>query len=64
MHSWREPFDRIVALANAQGIPVMTPMMGEAVSLHDAKGSRRWWDEPDRVEETVQVKGDPAAEPL
>ena len=66
MHSWREPFDRIVALGNMRGIPVMTPLMGEPVSMHATTGSRRWWDELDRVKETaqVQIKGDPAAEQL
>ena len=64
MHSWREPFDRIAALGNARGIPVITPLMGEPVGIHDTKGGRRWWEDPDRVKETtqVQVKGDPAAE--
>lgn len=64
MHSWREPFDRIAALGNAQGIPVITPLMGEPASMHDTTGGRRWWEDPDRVKETaqVQVKGDRAAE--
>lgn len=48
MHSWREPFDRIVALGNVQGIPVITPLMGESVSKHDTTGGRRWWEDPDR----------------
>lgn len=66
MHAWREPFDRIVALGNVQGVPVITPMMGEAVNLHATTVGRRWWDEPDRVKETaqVQIKGDSAAEQL
>jgi L-ascorbate metabolism protein UlaG (beta-lactamase superfamily) len=66
MHSWREPFDRIVALGNVQGIPVITPLMGEPVSMHDTTGGRRWWEVPDRVKEAaqVQVKGQPAAEQL
>ena len=66
MHSWREPFDRIVALGAAQGIPVMTPLMGEPVSVHDTKSVRRWWGEVDRGKETeqVQVKGQAVAEQL
>jgi len=43
MHSWREPFDRIAALGNVQGIPVITPLMGEPVSMHDTTVGRRWW---------------------
>ncbi len=66
MHSWREPFDRIAALGNARGIPVITPLMGEPVSMHGITNGRRWWEDPDRVKETelVQVKGQPAAEQL
>lgn len=62
MHSWREPFDRIVSLGNARGIPVITPLMGEPVSTHLTAGGRHWWDDPDRFKETerVQVKGPPA----
>jgi L-ascorbate metabolism protein UlaG (beta-lactamase superfamily) len=63
MHSWHEPLDRIVALGNAHGIPVVTPLMGEPVSMHDT-GGRSWWEDPDRVKEAVQVqvKGQLAAE--
>jgi hypothetical protein len=43
MHSWREPFDRIAALGKVQGIPVITPLMDEPVSMHDTTGGRRWW---------------------
>jgi len=66
MHSWHEPFDRIVALGNAQDIPVVTPLMGEPVSMHDTTGGRRWWVDPNRVNEAaqVQVKGQLAAEQL
>ena len=59
MHSWHEPFDRIVALGNAQGIPVMTPLMGEPVSMHYTKISQRWWGDVDRANKPslVHVKG-------
>lgn len=62
MHSWQEPFDRIVALGNDHGIPVMTPLMGEPVSMHSAKNRQRWWVDVDREKEIeqVQVKGQPA----
>jgi len=44
MHSWWEPFDQIAALGGAQGIPVLTPVMGEAVGLDDRSSVRRWWE--------------------
>lgn len=43
MHAWHEPFDRIVALAGAQGVAISTPQMGEAVSLRHTHGGQRWW---------------------
>lgn len=66
MHSWREPFDRIVALGDVQGIPVITPLMGEPASMHDTTGGRRWWKFQERYKETeqVHVNGQPAAEQL
>ncbi len=66
MHAWHEPFARIVALGKAKGIPIVTPMMGEALRLHDSTVGRRWWDAPDRVAETARAQGQgiPAAEPL
>lgn len=33
MHSWQDPLDRIVALGAGKGIPVMTPLMSEPVSM-------------------------------
>jgi len=44
MHSWREPFDRMAALGNVRGIPVIIPLMGEPVSMHDTAGGRHWWE--------------------
>ena len=66
MHSWHEPFDRIAALGKVQGIPVITPLMGEPASMHDTSGGRHWWEDLDgfREFELVQVKGQPAAEQL
>jgi L-ascorbate metabolism protein UlaG (beta-lactamase superfamily) len=66
MHSWREPFDRIVALGDVRGIPVITPLMGEPVSMHAAAGGRHWWEGLDGFKgtERVQVNGQPATEHL
>lgn len=43
MHAWYEPFDRIVALATAHGVPISTPQMGEPVSIQHAHSGQRWW---------------------
>jgi len=43
MHSWHEPFDRIHALAEAGGIALATPSMGERLSLKQPHAGRRWW---------------------
>lgn len=66
MHSWFEPFERIVALGSARSIPVITPLMGEPVSMYATRASRRWWEDPDGFKETgrVQVKMEPAGERL
>lgn len=43
MHVWHEPFDRIVALAAAKGVPITTPMMGQAVNLLQPEAGQKWW---------------------
>ncbi|WKB55819.1 MBL fold metallo-hydrolase [Eleftheria terrae] len=43
LHAWDEPLERIVTLAEAQGIGVLTPMMGEAVSMHRPQPTTAWW---------------------
>lgn len=62
MHSWRDPFDRAVALGNAQHIPVLTPEMGKPVSIQITESGLQWWVNVDRekVTERVQFKGQPA----
>lgn len=56
MHSWHEPFDRIATLGKARGIPVVTPVMGEAVSTHNTNNVQRWWQEIFTESERGQVK--------
>lgn len=60
MHSWFDPFDRIVALGKAQGIQVVTPVMGDAFSTHDTNNVQRWWQEMVTESEREQVKGQAA----
>ncbi|MDD0977332.1 MBL fold metallo-hydrolase [Pseudomonas fontis] len=43
LHSWHEPFDRIMALASAAQVPLSTPQMGERVSLEQPHRGQAWW---------------------
>ncbi|MDR6674478.1 L-ascorbate metabolism protein UlaG (beta-lactamase superfamily) [Xanthomonas translucens] len=43
LHAWHEPFERIVALAAAAGVPLATPRMGERVDLDVPVAGTRWW---------------------
>lgn len=43
MHAWEEPFERIAALASAQGVSLTTPEMGEQVDLTAPHPARPWW---------------------
>jgi len=43
LHGWREPFDRISALAKAKGIQLTTPKMGEQVDARAPVAGSAWW---------------------
>ncbi|MBC3421695.1 MBL fold metallo-hydrolase [Pseudomonas sp. RW3S2] len=43
LHSWQEPFERIVALAAQAQVPLSTPQMGERVSLDSPHVGQNWW---------------------
>lgn len=43
LHRWQEPFKRIAALAQQQGVSVATPQMGEAVNLKRPHAGEHWW---------------------
>lgn len=43
LHAWHDPFDRIAALAEAAGVPLLTPRMGERVDLAAPVAGERWW---------------------
>jgi L-ascorbate metabolism protein UlaG (beta-lactamase superfamily) len=43
LHVWQDPFERIVALAEQQGVPVSTPLMGEQLSLSKPQPGQQWW---------------------
>lgn len=42
-HPWYEPFERIAALAQGQGVELATPMMGERLSLAQPQAGAAWW---------------------
>ncbi|WP_256737488.1 MBL fold metallo-hydrolase [Pseudomonas sp. dw_358] len=43
MHSWQEPFERIVALAAAARVPISTPMMGQREDILAPNAGEWWW---------------------
>lgn len=43
MHSWFEPFERIVALAKQHDVKISTPQMGEEVDIAEPQTGKRWW---------------------
>jgi len=47
LHAWREPFDRIAALAEARGVPLTTPQMGQALALKQPEAFTQWWKQVD-----------------
>lgn len=48
LHRWQEPFERIVALARAQGIPLATPQMGEQLDVLAPAPGIDWWGKVDQ----------------
>jgi L-ascorbate metabolism protein UlaG (beta-lactamase superfamily) len=53
MHAWDDPFMRIVGLGDARGVPVATPMMGEALSLRQPQRGSPWWQALRQAEPAV-----------
>ncbi len=43
MHPWFEPFERVLALGDARGIGIATPIMGERISIDAPHAGERWW---------------------
>lgn len=45
LHAWDEPIQRVTAAAEMQGMPLLTPMIGEKVDLnHPAIPFKKWWE--------------------
>jgi L-ascorbate metabolism protein UlaG (beta-lactamase superfamily) len=43
MHAWDDPFEQIVELTGARAVPLVTPVMGEAVNLREPNSGKPWW---------------------
>ncbi len=59
LHPWQEPFERISALAAAQGVPLSAPKMGERISIKAPPASTGWWREP--VTQPLGLSAQPAS---
>ena len=44
MHGWREPLDRLAALAQQQGIRLATPEIGEVLTVGQPRNNMQWWE--------------------
>ncbi|MGQ2983522.1 MBL fold metallo-hydrolase [Flavobacterium sp.] len=44
LHDWDEPIIRVTTEAEKQGMPILTPMIGEKVSLDKPQVFRKWWE--------------------
>ncbi|MEK2690807.1 MBL fold metallo-hydrolase [Bdellovibrio sp. GT3] len=44
-HSWFEPLEKLSAAASANGMKLVTPKIGEIVTVNDSYSSEPWWRE-------------------
>jgi L-ascorbate metabolism protein UlaG (beta-lactamase superfamily) len=42
-HTWRDPLDRVAALAEAQRLPLATPEIGEVLTIGQPRTNVLWW---------------------
>ncbi|MBE7369647.1 MBL fold metallo-hydrolase [Ramlibacter pallidus] len=43
-HGWRDPLERVAALAQQRGIALATPEIGEVLTLGRPRENRKWWE--------------------
>lgn len=43
-HGWRDPLERVAALAQQRGIVLATPEIGEVLTLGRPRENRKWWE--------------------
>lgn len=44
-HDWDDPIKRVTASAKEKGMPIYTPMIGEALDLDEPVVSEAWWEQ-------------------
>jgi hypothetical protein len=42
-HPWQQPMERVAALAEARGLPLATPVIGEVLTIGVPRSNVRWW---------------------
>jgi L-ascorbate metabolism protein UlaG (beta-lactamase superfamily) len=42
-HTWQDPLARVAALAQAKGLPLATPEIGEVLTIGVPRTNRMWW---------------------
>lgn len=43
-HTWKDPLERVAALAQQRGITLATPEIGEVLTLGKPRENRKWWE--------------------
>ena len=43
-HTWKDPLERVAALAQQRGINLATPEIGEVLTLGKPRENRKWWE--------------------
>lgn len=43
LHSWREPVDELLKLSKEKGVNLVTPKIGEMVTVNDSYRNVEWW---------------------
>lgn len=43
-HPWREPMERLSALAAERGLPYASPVVGEVLTVGSPRSNVRWWE--------------------
>jgi L-ascorbate metabolism protein UlaG (beta-lactamase superfamily) len=43
-HTWRDPLERVAALAEQRGLSLATPEIGEVLTLGRPRTNKKWWE--------------------